>query len=106
MLRAKGRKAYSDRGLFPAGVEGESARPSEEDHRLPGRQTVRGATGKAAAVLAAESESLFAFPARLTCVCGAFFCPGPPSLSSLSFKELNPGLSGIIVPFLISGCHL
>lgn len=57
--------------ISPAGVESESARPSEEDHRLPGRQTLRGATGKAAAVLAAESESLFVFPAWLMCLCGA-----------------------------------
>lgn len=43
----------------PAGVESESARPSEEDHRLPGRPALRGTTCKATTVLAAESESLF-----------------------------------------------
>lgn len=58
---------------LPAGAEGEPARPSEEDYRLAGGPALRGATGQAAAVLAAESESPVVSP--LPVVAGCFALP-------------------------------
>lgn len=44
-----------------AGAESKSAWPSEKDHRLSGRQALRGAAAETTTLLAAESESLFVF---------------------------------------------
>lgn len=73
---------------LPAGAEGEPARPSEEDHRLAGGPALRGATGQAAAVLAAESESLVVSP------------PGWGHLSGVAGCFALPWLAFTFLPFL------